>query len=109
MSIKGVWVDSQKIAAVGVSSSRWITTHGFALNISPQLEYFDTSLMIPCGIEGRGVTSLAKVLQERGDWGGSGGQEKFEDALSLVEISKTVLKKFENVFGLRVETGGKLE
>ena len=67
------------------------------------------SLMIPCGIEGRDVTSLAKVLQERRDWGGSGEQEKFEDALSLVEISKIVLNKFENIFGIRVETGGKLE
>ena len=105
LSVKGVWVGSKKIAAVGVSSSRWITTHGFALNVSPQLEYFDTSLMIPCGIKGRGVTSLVEVLKQKEGW----DEEMFKENLSLQEISKTVLKHFENVFGIRVERTLNLE
>lgn len=60
--LTGAWVGNEKIAAVGVAVSRWITWHGLALNINPNLEFF-TQLMHPCGIlaaEG-GVTSLAKV------------------------------------------------
>jgi len=63
----GVWVNSNKIAAVGVSSSRWITTHGLAINVSPNLDHFDKEIMIPCGIDGRGVTSMKELLNERGD------------------------------------------
>ena len=63
----GVWVGDNKIAAVGISSSRWITTHGLALNLDPDLSFFDTSVILPCGIDGKGVTSIAQVLTERGD------------------------------------------
>ncbi|GAX14689.1 lipoyl(octanoyl) transferase [Fistulifera solaris] len=62
----GVWVGHDKIAAIGVSSSRWITYHGFAINVAPNLSYFDTSQILPCGLDGRGVTSIAKVWAERG-------------------------------------------
>jgi lipoyl(octanoyl) transferase len=61
----GIWVGKEKVTAVGVTSSRWITTHGFALNVSPDLSFFDTNI-IPCGIEGRGVTSIEKILSEGG-------------------------------------------
>jgi lipoate-protein ligase B len=61
----GVWVGKEKVTAVGVTSSRWITTHGFALNVSPDLSFFDTNI-IPCGIKGRGVTSIEKILSEGG-------------------------------------------
>ncbi len=53
----GVWTDGAKIAAIGVRVSRGVTTHGFALNVSPDLSYFDH--VIPCGIEGCRVTSMA--------------------------------------------------
>jgi lipoate-protein ligase B len=56
----GVWVDKKKITADGVSSSGWTTTHGIALNIDPDLNFFDTSMILPCGIEGRGVTSITR-------------------------------------------------
>ncbi len=59
----GVWLDvgtknARKICAFGVKSSRWVTMHGFALNINPDLSYFDN--IIPCGIANKGVTSLEK-------------------------------------------------
>ena len=64
----GVWLDvgtpfARKICAMGVRASRWVTMHGFALNINTNLGYFD--LMIPCGIRGKSVTSLNVELGEK--------------------------------------------
>jgi len=61
----GVWLDvgtpfARKICAMGVRASRWVTMHGFAFNVNTDLSYFD--LMIPCGIKGKGVTSLNMEL-----------------------------------------------
>ncbi len=61
----GVWLDvgtpfARKICALGVRASRWVTMHGFAFNVNTDLSYFD--LMIPCGIKGKGVTSLNAEL-----------------------------------------------
>lgn len=61
----GVWLDvgkpnARKICAMGVRASRWVTMHGFALNVNTDLSYFD--LMIPCGIRDKGVTSLSAEL-----------------------------------------------
>ena len=61
----GVWLDvgtpfARKICAMGVKASRWVTMHGFALNVNTNLSYFD--YIVPCGIEGKAVTSLAKEL-----------------------------------------------
>jgi len=59
----GVWVSGAKIAAIGVKVSRWITMHGFALNVNTELTYFDR--IIPCGIGHLGVTSMEKILGKR--------------------------------------------
>ncbi|MBD1263093.1 lipoyl(octanoyl) transferase LipB [Maribacter polysiphoniae] len=83
----GVWLDvgtpfARKICAMGVRASRWVTMHGFALNVNADLGYFD--LMIPCGIKGKAVTSLNVEL---------GKQE-----VDLNEVKGKLLKHFEALF-----------
>jgi lipoyl(octanoyl) transferase len=58
--LTGVWVGTNKIAAIGIKVSRWVTSHGLALNVGPDLSGF--SLIVPCGIRGRGVTSVSREL-----------------------------------------------
>mgnify|MGYP000554085881 CR=1 FL=1 len=61
--LTGVWVGDEKIGAQGVRISRWVTMHGFALNVNTDLTYFDG--IIPCGIFEYGVTSMEKILGEK--------------------------------------------
>ena len=56
----GVWVGAEKVAAIGVAISRWVTWHGVAINVDTNLDRFD--LIVPCGIRGRRVTSLGRLL-----------------------------------------------
>ncbi|MGB5269860.1 MAG: lipoyl(octanoyl) transferase LipB [Eudoraea sp.] len=83
----GVWLDvgtpfARKICAMGVRASRWVTMHGFALNVNADLGYFD--LMIPCGIKGKAVTSMNVEL----------GQKE----VSMEEVKKKLLKHFSQLF-----------
>lgn len=56
----GVWVGDSKICAMGVRVSRWVSMHGFAINVAPNLSHFD--LIVPCGLAGRTVTSMSQLL-----------------------------------------------
>jgi lipoate-protein ligase B len=60
---RGVWVDGEKIASVGVTIKRWVSFHGFSLNYETDLKYFE--LINPCGLEGKKMTSMARILGTR--------------------------------------------
>ena len=62
-SNRGVWVDSDKIASIGVAIKRWVTLHGFSLNYETDLKYFD--LINPCGLVGQKMTTMTKILGKR--------------------------------------------
>jgi len=83
----GVWLDvgtpfARKICAMGVRASRWVTMHGFALNVNANLGYFDN--MIPCGIKGKAVTSLNVELSQT--------------TVNESEVKEKLLKHFEHLF-----------
>lgn len=82
----GVWLDvgspfARKICAMGVRASRWVTMHGFALNVNTNLDYFNA--IIPCGIKGKAVTTLSKELKRE---------------LPIEEVKEKLLRHFSTVF-----------
>jgi lipoate-protein ligase B len=79
----GVWIGEEKIAAIGVRTSQWVTSHGIALNVHTDLKYFD--MIVPCGLHSRGVTSLSKVLGNR--------------APGLREVKSRFILRFGQIFG----------
>jgi lipoyl(octanoyl) transferase len=85
----GVWVGDEKVAAIGVRVARWVTSHGFALNVGRDLEGFRA--IVPCGLQGRGVTSLSLLL----------GRE-----VSFAEADEAVSVRFCEVFGRSAEAAG---
>ena len=84
--LTGVWTGpagrEEKLAAIGVRISRWITSHGFALNVATNLSHFD--LIVPCGIVDRGVTSLERLLGR---------------AAPMRDVENAAIAAFESVFG----------
>jgi lipoyl(octanoyl) transferase len=102
----GVWVDvlagsggspagdaasgEEKLAAIGVHLSRWVTSHGFAYNVSTDLRYFD--LIVPCGIAGKRATSLEKLL-------GRGVEMK--------EVAPQIVAHVGDIFGLELRAGSR--
>jgi len=83
--LTGVWAGpglNDKLAAIGVRISRWVTSHGFAFNVSTDLDYFN--LIVPCGIAGRGVTSLARLLGRQ---------------VAIQEAEERIATRFGEIFG----------
>ncbi len=83
--LTGAWLQTEKraekIGAIGVRISRWVTSHGFAFNVSTNLDQFD--LIVPCGIADRGVTSLERATERR---------------IELPEVEDALVRRFCEVF-----------
>ena len=84
----GVWIDTKnnprKICAIGVKTSRWVTMHGFALNVNNDLSYFDH--IVPCGIANKKVTSMKNELNVD---------------IDKSEVKKIIIKNFTKIFGMK--------
>jgi lipoate-protein ligase B len=78
---RGVWVEREKIASLGVAIKRWVSFHGFALNYETDLKYYD--LINPCGLKGKKVTSMAEILGSK---------------ISRERLSERILFHFKEVF-----------
>lgn len=61
----GVWIGNKKICAIGIAVRKWVTMHGFALNVNTDLKYFDN--IIPCGLEGKGIISMEIIIEKKLD------------------------------------------
>lgn len=87
--LTGIWVGDEKLGAIGVRISRWVTMHGFAFNLNTDLSYFQ--LIVPCGISDHGVTSLEKLLGHPVD---------------MEEVAAGVTRHFGDVFNRQMTTMG---
>lgn len=79
--LTGIWVGSEKLAAIGVRISKWVTSHGFALNVNTDLSGF--GLIVPCGIQDKGVTSMQRLLGR---------------SIELPRVCDAVTRRFTEVF-----------
>jgi len=85
--LTGIWVGNDKLAAIGVRISRWVTSHGFALNVSTDLSHF--GLIVPCGIADKGVTSMERLLGR---------------PVPMAEVAAAVEHRFKRLFPESVTT-----
>jgi lipoyl(octanoyl) transferase len=83
--LTGIWVGQEKLAAIGVRISRWVTSHGFALNVNTDLSRF--GLIVPCGITDKGVTSMQRLLRR---------------PIPMAEVEDAVIRAFGTVFGVQL-------
>jgi lipoyl(octanoyl) transferase len=85
--LTGVWVGQDKLAAIGVRISQWVTSHGFALNVRPDLAHF--RLIVPCGIADKGVTSMDRLLGT---------------AVSMAAVEEAISRSFGRIFDRRTSS-----
>jgi lipoyl(octanoyl) transferase len=83
--LTGIWVDDEKLGAIGVRIAKWITSHGFALNVATELAHF--GLIVPCGIADKGVTSLEKLLDR---------------PVPMADVERAIVAAFSEVFDCSV-------
>ena len=83
--LTGVWVGDKKISAIGARISKWVTSHGFALNVNTDLDYF--KLIVPCGIRDKGVTSMSKILG---------------NSIDIEDVKDRVTAEFGEAFGCKM-------
>lgn len=85
----GVWVENlneyKKICAFGIRASRWVTMHGFCLNVDPNLDEF--KYIIPCGIKDKGITSMSELLNEK---------------IDIIKLKKSLIKNFAKHFNAKI-------
>jgi lipoyl(octanoyl) transferase len=90
--LTGIWVGTEKLAAIGVRIARWVTSHGFAFNVTTDLSHFN--LIVPCGITDKGVTSLERLLGRQ---------------VPMAEVEDEAVRAFCDVFGRRQLTGPEVD
>jgi len=81
--LTGVWAGNEKICAMGIRCSRWVTMHGFALNVNTDLSYFNH--IVPCGISDRAVTSMQKLLKKQ---------------IKQADVKKSIVNHLSELFGV---------
>lgn len=86
--LTGVWIDNRKICAIGIKTSRWVTMHGFALNVNTNLDYFN--LIIPCGISDKGVTSISHELG---------------NTIEQNNVINILISQFQDIFQVNINSG----
>lgn len=89
--LTGVWVGDKKICAMGIRCSRWVTMHGFALNVNTDLQYFDH--IVPCGIRNKSVTSLSELIGEK---------------VEEYDVRESIVHHFSDVFNTKIKEGGSI-
>lgn len=89
----GVWVNEEKICALGIYVRKWVTMHGIALNVCPNLSHFE--YIVPCGIRNKGVTSLQKIYQEN----------HLVYHFTMEQIKQDYVKSFSETFQVDITEG----
>ena len=83
----GIWVGGDKIASIGISIRRWITMHGIALNVNPNLKHF--TYINPCGLDGNKVTSISRLLRRD---------------VAIETVADRIARHFADIFDVEIES-----